>query len=495
MGTISSRWTRRIVAAALVFAAVASVVVYDRLFRARPAPYFESDQDHFLHGSIGAESGDGVPYWIWLVLPRIFPDLLPGPGGYASLGMVARQGYDLPIGLSKVTIGYPRVASNCALCHTASVRYQPGDQATLVPGGPAHQTSVQQYRRFLIAAASDPRFNAGTILGEIARNYRLSAIDRLLYRFVVIPGTRQRLLRLRDESGWMVEHPDWGAGRADVFNPLKFHRLGQRAEAAIGSADMMPLWNSGRQPSRGFFWDGMHASLQDAVVTSALSAGASRPWLDRDIERWDEADARETSSLRRIQNYIATLTPPAYPFPIDRQLAERGADIFRAECTQCHAPSGGRAPEIAAASAAGVAIDRPGTDPNRRGVWTTSASAAYDAFSGRRAWKSSGFRTADEYVPVPLDGVWLRAPYLHNGSVPTLRDLLEPAAERPARFWRGYDVYDATNVGFVSAGAAAERIGTLHDTAVPGNSNAGHAYGTTLPDDTKRALLEYLKTL
>jgi mono/diheme cytochrome c family protein len=495
MGTISSRWTRTILVATLVCAAVASAAVYDRLFRARPAPYFESDQDHFLHGSIGAESTDGVPYWIWLVLPRIVPDLLPGPGGYASLGMLARQGHDLPIGLSRVTIGYPRVATNCAFCHTAAVRSAPGAQPALVPGAPAHQTSVQQYRRFLAAAASDPRFNAGTILGEIARNYRLSAIDRLLYRFVVIPGTRQRLLRLRDESGWMAEHPDWGAGRADVFNPLKFHRLGQRAEAAAGSADMMPLWNSGRPQSRGFFWDGMHTSLQDAVVTSALSAGASRPWLDDDIGRWNEADARETSSLRRIQNYISTLTPPAYPFPIDRELAERGAAAFSAECAHCHTASEARAPEIAAASAAGIAAAPPGTDPHRRGVWTTSASAAYDAFSSGRAWKSSGFRSGDEYVAVPLDGAWLRAPYLHNGSVPTLRDLLEAPDARPATFWRGYDVYDAANVGFVSTGAGAARVGTLHDTALPGNSNAGHAYGTTLPAETKRALLEYLKTL
>ena len=49
--------------------------------------YFASDEDHFLFGSIGTEASEGVPYWIWLVLPRIFPDLLPGPGGYASLGI------------------------------------------------------------------------------------------------------------------------------------------------------------------------------------------------------------------------------------------------------------------------------------------------------------------------------------------------------------------------------------------------------------------------
>ena len=56
-------------------------------------------------------------------------------------------------------------------------------------------------------------------------------------------------------------------------------------------------------------------------------------------------------------------------------------------------------------------------------------------------WKFSHFRKTDGYANMPLDGVWLRAPYLHNGSVPTLRALLFPE-ERPAVFYRGYDVYD-----------------------------------------------------
>ena len=67
-----------------------------------------------------------MPYWIWLVLPRIFPEYLPRPGGYASLGMLARDGHEMPIGLSKVTVGFPRVGINCAMCHTASFRAAAG---------------------------------------------------------------------------------------------------------------------------------------------------------------------------------------------------------------------------------------------------------------------------------------------------------------------------------------------------------------------------------
>ncbi len=94
-----------------------------------------------------------------------------------------------------------------------------------------------------------------------------------------------------------------------------------------------------------------------------------------------------------------------------------------------------------------------------------------------------------------LDGIWLRAPYLHNGSVPTLRDLLSPADQRPKTFYRGYDVYDPTNVGFISDGPQASQVGTLHDTARMGNGNEGHEFGTDLPEEDKAALLEYMKTL
>jgi hypothetical protein len=99
------------------------------------------------------------------------------------------------------------------------------------------------------------------------------------------------------------------------------------------------------------------------------------------------------------------------------------------------------------------------------------------------------------YNPPFLDGIWLRAPYLHNGSVPTLRDLLEPVANRPSVFWRGYDLYDPVNVGFVTQGPEAERVGTRHDVREHANGNGGHLFGTDLPVEQKTALLEYLKTL
>ncbi len=101
-----------------------------------------------------------------------------------------------------------------------------------------------------------------------------------------------------------------------------------------------------------------------------------------------------------------------------------------------------------------------------------------------KPWKFSHFRKTDGYANMPLDGVWLRAPYLHNGSVPTLRALLFPE-ERP-----GSSIAATTcrlaEVGFVSRGAEAERNGVQFDTRVRGNSNAGHLYGRELPPASAR---------
>ncbi len=101
----------------------------------------------------------------------------------------------------------------------------------------------------------------------------------------------------------------------------------------------------------------------------------------------------------------------------------------------------------------------------------------------------------DGYVAKPLVGVWLLGPYLHNGSVPTLRDLLSPPEQRPRVFYRGYDVVDTENIGFISTGPLAATRGFRIDTVQRGNGNAGHEYGTGLSEPDKRALLEYLKTL
>jgi hypothetical protein len=106
---------------------------------------------------------------------------------------------------------------------------------------------------------------------------------------------------------------------------------------------------------------------------------------------------------------------------------------------------------------------------------------------------------AKAYKARPLNGMWATAPYLHNGSVPTLYDLLLPPRKRPKAFYVGSTEFDPEKVGFVTKRSAENSFHFETQDAssdlIDGNSNAGHTYGTELSDPDRRALVEYLKTL
>lgn len=102
------------------------------------------------------------------------------------------------------------------------------------------------------------------------------------------------------------------------------------------------------------------------------------------------------------------------------------------------------------------------------------------------------------YKARPLNGIWTSAPFMHNGSVPNLYEVLLPAAERSKTFYVGSLDFDPKTVGF---DMHATENAFLFDTTIPGNSNAGHEYGTgedglpVLTEDQRWALVEYMKTL
>jgi RoxA-like, cytochrome c-like len=445
-----------------------------KLMREVPLTY-PSVEKYFKYGSIGTENAGGIPYWVWLVLPRMFPEYLPGPGGYASLGIPWEEGHELPVGFAKKTIGFPRIGLNCALCHTATWRASAADIPRLVVGGPSHQFAAQSYLRFLFACASDPRFTPHNILAEIQQLHTLSALDRMLYRFVIIPLTRKGLLQQKAQYAWWTDRTEWGRGRIDPFNPVKFGILKQPIDATIGNADMMSLWN--QQPREGYalHWDGLNSSLTEVFFSSALGDGATTKSID-------------LAGLQRLQNWFKTMPPPAYPFPIDAPLAAQGKDLYAQHCAACHAFGQARTGKV-------IPLQEVGTDAHRLQMWTEQAATAYNKFAEGYPWKFHGFQKTAGYVAVPHDGLWLRAPYLHNGSVPSLHDLLEVPERRPHVFYRGYDVYDPQRVGFVSDGPEATQGGSRYDTRLPGNGNGGHVFGTALSPEDKKALIEYLKTL
>ena len=462
-----------IVCAAVVIGIVGGEVWY-HLFRQVPL-YYESDLEHFKYGSIGIEQPIGVPYWIWLVLPRMFPEKLPGQGGYASLGMVWEEGNEMPVGFPRKTIGLPRVGVNCATCHTTSVRKSPGDKPLLIPAGPAHQFDIQAYQRFFIACAKDPRFTPDAVLEEIDKVTKLSFVERIFYRYLIIPFTRRGFLDQEQKYAWMNLRPNWGPGRTDM-NPFKLMVLKLQDDRSVGNTDMMAIWNERAHDGFLRHTDGLNTTLIEATYSAALAAGAT-------------AQSVDIPSLQRVNNWLLDAPSPRYPFPIDRELAERGKNIFDQLCASCHAFGQAGTGQL-------VPLAEVGTDHNRADHWTRQAADEFNRQFDKYSWGFDHFRgKTGGYVALALDGVWARAPYLHNGSVPSLQDLLEPPENRPLSFYRGYDVYDLQKVGFVSdVPSGGGRQFSRFDTSLPGNGNGGHLYGTALSSKDKTALIEHLKT-
>ena len=469
----------------LVAGALLAYIGWYRFFREEPQPEWVSatPEMRFKYGSIGAEWDAGIPYWIFYVIPRVFPDKFPGPGGYASLGVPWEQGQELPVGFTKKVIGFPRVANTCAVCHTASYRSNPDEVPTFVEAGPAHTLNVAAFFRLLVDVAKDPRFNADVLMREIRLVTEPDWIDRLAYRFAIIPITRKRLLEREAQFAWLYrkDFPDWGRGRDDAMNLTKYFMIKAPMDDTFGPTDMPSVWNLQKyKPEQGMFMNlaGDSHDAYSVIVDSALGLLGAAP---HDKQAF-------LDQVKWLHEYLSKKAPPKYPFAIDQARAQSGKVAFDSHCAGCHA---------SARTGTRIPVSEVATDRNRLDSWNKTAAIAANKVVRDMGIERKGLveETLDGYIIPFLDGIWLRAPYLHNGSVPTLRDLLNPVAERPKVFWRGYDVYDQKRLGFVTDTDEAKRIGTRHDVSAKGGSNQGLPYGVDMADEDKEALIEFLKTL
>jgi mono/diheme cytochrome c family protein len=492
------RRTRRrqlIGVAALAAVAAATIWAVAAIMSDRPVVY-DDITEHFKYGSIGSEPGGSLfatiggalpPYEVFKALPAICPDRLPG--GYASVGLIFEPGRDLPIGVSRRRrLGIDQVGFNCALCHTSTLRDSPTATPRVMLGMPAQQLDLEAVVQFVLDCSLDSRTTTESIKGRFAETGgRVSLFERMLLEFGLVNRLKVTTLDLRNRIAPILADriPRWGRGRVDTFNPYKSVQfnwpLDKLPESELMAASDFPsLWN--QQPREGMHlhWDGDNTSVDERNLSAALGAGVTPVTVDH-------------AAITRVRDWIWTLPPPAYPYPIDRALAARGAPLYQQACQGCH--SGSRFQHGVTRVGEVVDIASIGTDRHRLDSYTAEFAANQYALYPDSEYRFTHFRKTHGYANQPLDGIWLRAPYLHNGSVPTLRDLLEPPERRPAAFYRGYDVFDRANVGFVSNVPQADgRTYFRYDTSLPGNSNSGHVYGTTLSDDDKRAIVEYLKT-
>jgi mono/diheme cytochrome c family protein len=213
------------------------------------------------------------------------------------------------------------------------------------------------------------------------------------------------------------------------------------------------------------------------------------------------AEARMIDSyFPDVRAYIASIQPPPWPFMTDTTRASRGREVFNRVCSTCHGTygEGGSYPNLL------VGLREVGTDPTLALGASQFSQRFVDWYNRSYYGEAARIEPQQGYVAPPLDGIWATAPYLHNGSVPTLSTLLD-SRERP-RFWtRAFtsNDYDPDAVGWrftsLDHGHAGEpdlaRRSRIYDTTQPGYNNQGHTYGDALTAEERSAVIEYLKTL
>ena len=444
-----------------------------------------------------------------------------------------------PVGFTQETDAHGRAWTGlgCAACHTGEVRYQ------------GHRVRIDGGQGTLDFVAFE---------GSLASSLAVTSSDEAVFaRFAAAlntPQDRRESLRsevdavaakIRDRHRMNQVEVPYGHGRLDAFGQIfnavavQFLGLPQNRRAPDAPVSFPVLWDAphldvvqwnGSAPNAG-----PGPLLQN--ITTALAVYGSLDIAEHEgIDGY--ASSIDFAHLDQIENDLYALQSPQWPTSIfgglDGERIGRGALIYAQQCQSCHALSDRNDPKRKLKSVI-TPLDEVGTDPHMARNFLDSVSES-GAFEGRKQGVVFGpplaaraqtsdlvvhaavgaalghplesVRNAvasfhseigsplnshpDGYKARPLSGIWASAPYLHNGSVPTLADLLKVPAQRAVRFFVGSREFDPLSVGLAQARGEGAN---LFDTALPGNSNVGHAYGTDLAESEKRDLLEYLKSL
>jgi hypothetical protein len=260
-------------------------------------------------------------------------------------------------------------------------------------------------------------------------------------------------------------------------------------------------------------WFGFGKKLEVGQFADAIGKGHPPGWIiGVEITAGQTPDAvREYfPKVEAMSEQIAKLVPPRYPFFIDPTRAARGKTRFEQTCAKCHGTYTYQADGAPVYQTPKVVPQSViGTDPDRLDYVTSDFLQKVRQSPLSDLIQLSEYAGTRQYIAPRLHAIWARFPYLHNGSVPTLRALLEPAARRP-RVFSLRDAgelarFDPRDVGLKSAATPREQRQLLrdqrqrrrwvYDTALKGQSNQGHEKYVDLPNADKDDLIEYLKTL
>jgi mono/diheme cytochrome c family protein len=312
-------------------------------------------------------------------------------------------------------------------------------------------------------------------------------------------------------------------------------------------------------------WNGSAQQPMARNIGEALGVGATLNFFDANGQPL-KGDARYPSSVRLrdlhlIEQTLQRLKPPAWPEEllgaIDKTQAAKGRELFTENCAGCHVPRSVQSEGRWVQHLKMLPVEFIGTDPGAANniadhrfdltalQWDPAELAQLDvqlqptptesldlsklssakglayvtAFVGNRAYREANIPTVERpdmdgfglpigvrelraYKARPLAGVWATAPFLHNGSVPSIYQLLSPQDERATTFYKGTFEYDPRHLGYRTEAFAN---GFMFDTRITGNHNSGHEFragtrgngviGRLLQPEERWALLEYLKVL
>jgi hypothetical protein len=501
-----------------------------------------ADQDGASYASFGSKL---VPKAWLLHLENADGSPFVGAKGMGALGFLLQAAPSpgnpdaLPVGVTvaRDATGREWAGLGCAACHTGEVDYR--GTRMRIDGG----QSLIDFDAF--EGAVIDALDRST--GDEARFARFA--DALGTPAGERAGLRQEMTALRDKlrarHALNASPVAYGRGRLDafgqIFNSVAVEFLGIPGNKRVPDAPV----------SYPVMWDASHLDLVQwngsapnagpgpllQNVTTALAVYGSL-----EVKGHDGLDGFPSSidfnKLGNIQDWFYKLRAPAWPEAVlgklDKARVARGAQLYASACESCHALSN-RNDRKRQLKAVLTPVSEVGTDPRmvrnfldarvQTGPWQGRKTAILAgpvlgaqaqsidvvahaaigatlrhpiaavhqaAVSWHTVYKAGIAQHPDYYKARPLSGIWASAPYLHNGSVPTLAELLKPPAQRVPKFWVGGREFDPAAVGN-EYGEGPDR--SLLDTTLPGNSNAGHAFGTTLTDEEKLDLLEYLKSL
>jgi hypothetical protein len=465
----------------------------------------------------------------------------------------------LPIGLSKTAVataikGWPAgdyVGVTCAACHEGELKYK--GKLIRIEGGISNTIDfkglIQGLDEALQKNLTDPaKFErlAGRLRATTADEK-----DRLRKR---IESERERVNNY-DTRTSATQHP-WGPGRVDALTMIL-----DRVTATL--PNIPENWAMGIAPVKPpFLWNSPHGlwSQWSAFAQNPLARNYGETmgvFLPMDLSSKSPAEGLfQTNAalleLGRVEKQLERLAPPSWPEEvfgrIDRDKAKVGKALFMENCASCHNAWPYRWTEANKYGKRFILVGLTpqtylGTDnaqfeaprplaftgelsqflpPEFRGkpflppglvnilmnVETRELAIRKLGLTEAQVLELNGYRELPGprppehvYKAAPRDGVWATAPFLHNGSVPNLYEMLIPAADRTKKFWLGGD-FDPVKVGLDTTATS----GTfLMDTTLLGNSNAGHSFqdgprgngvvGPLLTDDQRWALVEYLKSI